>query len=969
LQAARLRAYHPCCKMHRADALKKFVAYGESLAGYEKGEAQVFLDRMFQAFGHAGYHEAGASLEFRVKRGVERTTSFVDLVWKPIVLIEMKRRGEDLSKHYRQAFDDWVHLVPLRSRWVVLCNFDEFWVFDFETQMDTPRAKLKLSALSTAYGPLAFLFSEPEEPIFVPDSQAVTRQAAEALAGCFSGMIGRGTPRDAAQRFTLQTLTALFAQSIGLLERYMVTRVLEDCQTRPKDAFDLLGQLFTEMNTPGRTAGGRFKGVSYFNGGLFAAPARIELTGAEVEQLLAAAASDWSQVRLEIFGTIFERSLGANERHMTGAHFTSPADIMKIVGPTIVDPWSTLIENATTQRDLRKLHVRMQHYKVLDPACGSGNFLYISYRELKRLEARIFARIKELSTKQEKRQTEFGFVTAAQFFGIDSNPFAVELAKVTMMLGRKLAIDELQITEEALPLDNLDKNFRAIDAIVHSSGSIPAWEPVDVIIGNPPFLDARKITIEHGRSYTDRLRAAYPEIPGRADYCVYWFRRAHDAIPAWSETDPVSGRAGLVGTKTIRQNYTREGGLDYIVAHAGVIVDAVSWQSWSGDAAVDVSIVNWVKGEFTGKRILQEQVGPARGGGWKREVVSTITSALTDRTDVAAARELAVVTRKKRCFEGQQPGHTGFRISAEKYIELARKDPMLGSIAFQYMIGASLLTGKYESSPEFLIDFDDKSILEAAKHGGALAHIKKTVLPTWEDNARQEEDAETSSTGEHRRRVKVWWQLKRRRAEMLAAIGGLSRYIVCVRHTMRPIFEFLDSAIRPDSALTVFAFEDDYSFGILQSDVHWQWFTARCSSLSQRFRYTSETVFDAFAWPQNASHSDIKAVATSARRLREVRSSFKMRGGLRALYRTLEDLPGESPLREAHDALNAAVMQAYGFSAERDVLAQLLELNHLVADRSDAIGPGLPPGVRRATSLVSEDRIKPVVLALPSWSK
>ena len=156
--------------------LAEFVAWTvQHVKGDEKGEAQIFLDHLFQAFGHQGLKEAGATLEMRIKKPDAKGTAFADLVWKPVVLIEMKKRGQDLSKHYRQAFDYWVRLVPGRPRYVVLCNFDEFWVYDFETQMDSPVDRLKLADLPQRYGALAFLFPTPEKPVFGNDHEAVTR--------------------------------------------------------------------------------------------------------------------------------------------------------------------------------------------------------------------------------------------------------------------------------------------------------------------------------------------------------------------------------------------------------------------------------------------------------------------------------------------------------------------------------------------------------------------------------------------------------------------------------------------------------------------------------------------------------------------------------------------------------------------------------------------------------------------------
>ncbi len=167
----------------------------EHITGDEKGEAQIFLDHLFQGFGHKGVKEAGATLEQRIKKEDAKGTAFADLVWKPVVLIEMKKRGVDLSKHYRQAFDYWVRLVPGRPRYVVLCNFDEFWVSDFETQMDSPVDTVTLDEIPRREGPLAFLFPTPEKPVFKNDHEAVTRDAADRLATCFNKLVTRRVAR------------------------------------------------------------------------------------------------------------------------------------------------------------------------------------------------------------------------------------------------------------------------------------------------------------------------------------------------------------------------------------------------------------------------------------------------------------------------------------------------------------------------------------------------------------------------------------------------------------------------------------------------------------------------------------------------------------------------------------------------------------------------------------------------------
>lgn len=959
----------------RQQKLEIFVAWvAQNITGYEKGEAQVFLDRLFQAFGQPGTLDIGGKFEFRIRKAKEDGggVAFADCVWKPIVLLEIKKRDTDLSKHYRQAFDYWVDLVPNRPRYVILCNFDEFWIYDFEVQMDTPVDQVKISELPQRYGPLAFLFPTNEKPVFGNDQEAVTREAADYLATCFNNLIRRNIGRSLAQRFILQMLVALFAEDIDLLEKYTVIRLLEDCKN-PRDSYDLIGGLFVAMNTPSTTSGGRFKGIDYFNGGVFAEPAMVELESDEIYYLKQAAKSNWSQVRPEIFGTLFEDSLDQEKRHAYGAHFTSPVDIMKIVGPTIVQPWREQIENAKTLNRLTELQHIMQNYIVLDPACGSGNFLYLAYRELKKLEFRLYERMTEMSSRQMGGQRAFGFVTARQFYGIDIIPFAVELAKVTMMIGRKLAIDELHISEKPLPLDNLDSNFISDDALIDSLGNPVQWPKADVIIGNPPYLGAKRLKPERGVDYVNRIRKAYPSVPGMADYCVYWFRKAHDHLPECTPDNLLSGRAGLVGTQNIRNNKSREGGLDYIV-ESGTIIEAVDNQPWSGEANVHVSIANWAKTKeckilpkkrrlwykvdapIEKKKIRKRGSKPAnKEYELNYRVCQHINSALSDQTDVSGAKELKCNAGMVNVCQGITPGHAGFVLSRSERKILADSDKTSEDVIFPFLIGRELLTGDSKPS-RFVIDFGEMSILDAQHYVDVFEHVKRNVLP----DVQQKADKEHKTESARQVHLQKWWLLWRARRELINSISKLNRYLVCSRVTKRPIFIFVHRSIRPGDALQAFAFDDDYSFGILQSYAHWLWFITKCSKLKSDFRYTPPTVYNTFPWPQSPTINQIDAVVMAGREVRRIRDEAlkNTKGGLRAVYRTLE-MPGKNPLKDAHAAVNALVLNAYGFSPKTDLLKQLLELNIGVAERIDAGGtvtaPGIPINHPNAAQLVTED--------------
>jgi hypothetical protein len=486
-----------------SDALQDFVKFQATLKGDEKSESQPFLEHFFQAFHHKGAIEAGAVYEYRVKKGSAKgNTGFADLVWKRPetngkggVLIEMKKRGEDLNKHYSQAFQYWTYLVPDRPRYVILCNFDEFWIYDFNLQVDTPVDMVAIADLPNRASAFRFMeIAVNTTPIFRNNQVEVTINTAKRLGELYRLLKLRaakdGFTELIAQKFILQCVLAMFAENRELLPKDLFVSCVQDC-INGANTYDLLGGLFKTMNEQGITPAGRYKGVDYFNGGLFTEIHAIELERQELEILDTAARENWGKIRPAIFGSIFEATSDSKERHARGMHFTSEVDIMKIIVPTITRYWEEKIEEANKTADLNALQLELQAYRVLDPACGSGNFLYLAYQELKRIEVMLLAK---LATKQKKKaqQVQMGLVTPNQFFGMDINPFAVELARVTLMIARKVAIDQHGLSEPALPLDILDQNIVCQDALFTD------WVKADAIIGNPPFLGGKKLRQELG---------------------------------------------------------------------------------------------------------------------------------------------------------------------------------------------------------------------------------------------------------------------------------------------------------------------------------------------------------------------------------------------------------------------------------------------------------------------------------------
>lgn len=936
------------------EQLEGFVRYRqEHLTGDEKGEAAVFLENLFKALGHEGVRQAGATLEKRIKKRDNGGTAYADLEWKPRVLIEMKKADRDLAKDYRQAFEYWIDLVPDRPEYVVLCNFDEFWVYDLNRQLEEPVDRVALEDLPRRWEALAFLLPQPEKPSFGNDLVAVTRETAAMVSAVFNRLVERGVDRDAAQRFILQAVMAMFSEDIGLLPRHFFSQAIEDVVEKRGTAYDLLFGLFREMNTPGVTQGGRFEGTPYFNGGLYSSVEPFDLTTEEVVALGFACQENWAEVRPVIFGTLFEQSLDKPERHAYGAYFTSEADIQKVVLPTIVRPWRERIEQANTLEELGQVERDMLDFRVLDPACGSGNFLYVAYRELRRLEQQLHDKRVLRSREAGRREAmRIAFVSTKQFHGIDLRPFAVEVAKVTLMLARKLAADELGDERTYLPLDDLDDNFQTANAVTAT------WPKFDVAIGNPPYLGAKRLLEEKQPEELAALRAAYPDIGGLSDYVVYWFRKTHDLLPE-------GGRAGLVGTANIRSGDTRTNSLDYIVDNGGVIYEAVQHQPWSGDAMVEVSIVNWAKGVDVNPKTLWLQQGAVK------LQVDEITGSLSAETDLRAAVKLKVNRCPKVCFQGQTPQNTnGFVLTPAEAQALVNKDPQSASVIHPYLIGEELNTDGQPT--RFIIDIDaDDAVTAEAQAPGAMERLRRMVLPERAQRAKEEAerneqlleaDPGRNVTWHQKNFLNRWWKLAWRRAEMVQAITALPRYIALSRvavEARQSVYAFVAPEVRPGDALQVFAFDDDYSFGILHSTYHRAYFEERCSKMRVDLRYTPNTVFDTFPWPQAPAEDAVAAVAEAAGNLIDFREA-KIAEGMtfESLYNTLRD-PGHNPLRRLQEELDHAVAAVYGFDPEEDPLAQLLALNQsIAAEESSEItqprGPGSSglPNVRRTASRI-----------------
>jgi SAM-dependent methyltransferase len=886
--------------------LQAFVSYCQQhIRGDEKSEAQTFLTRFFQAFGHEGIKEVGAEFEDRLKKGSSKgKTGFADLVWRsrsgvPGVVIEMKSRGEDLSKHYSQVERYWMRITPNRPRYAMLCNFDEFWIFDFENQVDEPVDRIPLAQLPERAGALSFMEIGGMQPVFNNNQVEVTERSARRMGELYQILYERGSrtgfqefTEEKLQRFLLQCVLAMFAEDRLLLPRDLFVSLIQDCMTGKGSTYDLIGGLFREMNRPGITPAGRYKGVNYFNGGLFAEIDPIDLTPEELKFLDVCSRDDWSSVRPSIFGNIFEGAIDSKKRHAHGIHFTSEVDIRQIVRPTISDYWEDRINSAGTIAELSALQLELQSYRVLDPACGSGNFLYVAYQELKRLEKLLLTRITG-RRRADTGQIAMSFVTPLQFFGMDTNPFAVQLARVTMMIARKIAIDKHGLDEPALPLDTLDGNIECKDALFSE------WVKADAIIGNPPFLGGKHMRILLGDGYIDQIFAKFSDVKDSVDFCSYWFRLAHDHLDE-------QGRAGLVATNSVSQGKSRRAALDYITQKGGFIHEAISTQPWSGEAKVHVSLINWCK-QIPGKRFLDNQP------------VSVINSSLQSSTDVSSAKRLKASLNF--CFQGVIPVGEGFIVTEEQVNQWIKADSKNNDVLKLFSMGANLAKRPHGLPERWIIDFSNMALEDVSDYKLPFNHVKTNVKEKREKNR------------EPIMREK-WWRFKRTNEAMRKALAPLKYCFAVPRVSKWAIFiPFPDNWLAGDKSVVV-ASDDFYVFGVLTSTVHRTWMQAQKSTLKADIAYTPTSCFETFPFPQACTSKLVDQIRSATQALHDYRSQQmeKRQWGITQLYNEFFNEPA-SQLYKLHAQLDQLVMQVYGFHPGDDLLAKLLELNQELAEK------------------------------------
>ena len=450
---------------------------------------------------------------------------------------------------------------------------------------------------------LKWAMSDPERLRPGETRQAVTERAAATFAELAQGLRDRGHEPQMVAHFVNRLVFCMFAEDVGLLADNMFTRMLEHARRRPEEFTDLAEDLFGAMSTGGRIG---FEAVAWFNGGLFDDDTALPLEREGIETALKAAALDWSEIDPSILGTLFERGLDPDKRSQLGAHYTDRDKIMRIVEPVIVRPllaeWETakseiaaMVERADktgsaaartrrrreADQALRTFLERLRKFTVIDPACGSGNFLYLALHTLKDIEHRV-----QLEAEALGLPRGFPAIGPANVKGIEINAYAAELARVSVWIGEIQWMRRNGFSNTTNPiLDPLD-TIECRDAILAPDGTEPDWPEADVVIGNPPFLGYSPQRETLGDEYVSAMRSQYKgAVPAFADLVCYWFHKAGRLVASGEVS-----RAGLVATNSIRGGKNRTV-LDHIVEHS-MVYDAWADEPWIVDgAAVRVSLV------------------------------------------------------------------------------------------------------------------------------------------------------------------------------------------------------------------------------------------------------------------------------------------------------------------------------------------------------------------------------------------
>lgn len=920
--------------------------------GDERRDAQPFFEDLCRLVGHPTPREADPEHAwFTYEYGASKTSGgdgWADVWKKGFFGWEAKGTHKSLERAYEQLkmYADALQNPPL----LVVSDLRSIVVHTNFTNAVKREIRFTVDQLADyeTRQVLDAVFNHPETLRPGTTRAAITREAAEKFTTLAQALRGRKHDPHAVAHFLNRLIFCMFAEDIGLLPGHLFTRLVASSQADPALFEARSRKLFAAMNTGGDVA---FENVEWFNGGLFDDDATLRLEEAELKVLAEACRLDWSEIEPSIFGTLFERGLDPGKRSQLGAHYTDPDTIMKIIGPVIVEPWlreweaekaalakmagraKKTISAAATKRFTEFLE-RLRAFTVLDPACGSGNFLFLALRALKDIEKRVLIEGEALGLGRQ-----FPAVGPKSVKGIELNTYAAELARITVWIGEIQWMIQngygAKKNPILQPLDQIENR----DALLNEDGTEATWPLADVVIGNPPFIGGSKMLGELGGIYVATLREVYDErVPGSADFVCYWFEKANDAIKAGT-----SRRAGLVSTNSIRGGSNREV-LKHIIV-GGRIFEAWSDEEWFNDgAAVRVSLICFTR-EAIDARLDGRSVVSIYA-----DLAGETGASSVDLTKAGKLRENSSVT-----FSGTKKGGDFDVLGDVARSWLGRPNPNgkpNSDVLRPWVNGTWLVQRAHD---KWIIDFGtDMTEVDASHYEMPFEWAREKVLPVRAMNRRAS-------------RRNNWWLHSEVCVGMRRQLAGLPRYIATPRVSKHRLFQWLHPRQLIDDGVYCIAKDDDTTFGIVHSRMHELWSLRMCTYLGvgNDPRYTPTTCFETFPFPEGltpdiaaadyASDPHALRIAEASRALVEARDRWLnppewtervpeiapgypdriiAKPGHEAdlKKRTLTNLYNARPawLDNLHAELDAAVVAAYGWPwplPVDDILRRLFELN------------------------------------------
>jgi hypothetical protein len=752
---------------------------------------------------------------------------------------------------------------------------------------------------------LRWVFTEPEKLKPIKSNAAITGEAAAKFSTLATSMRARGIKPQAVAHFLTQCIFCLFAEDEGLLhasptdDSHIFTNLLKASRTDPKKAADRIKNLFTAMQNKGGQYGN--DDIQWFNGGLFKTINIPDLTIDDLGILFRAAHDlDWRSIDPTIFGTLFERGLDPNCRAQLGAHYTDVATIKKIIDPLITQPLSAywqavkaqMLECLAKEKSVKTATAKKQHrkaaqdlyygyleylknFRVLDAACGSGNFLYLSLHALKDLE-----HIAQLDAEALGFQKQLLINTGTDnVLGMEINEYAAELARVTVWIGDLQWCQKNGRQFSTNPILHNLSGIQHKDVLLNPDGTETKWAKADVIVGNPPFLGDKKMLKELGDDYVAALRKCYKgRVAGGADLVCYWFDKARVQIEKGK-----AKAAGLVSTNSIRGGANR-GVLDNICKTLPIF-EAWSDEDWfDNGAAVRVSLVCFghraivfLPKQDSNVKLsrhssmdagIQSQGGvPNSSHPWlldcgnpcrndalypmylNGQPVAVIHADLTAgnaeiNSDITQAK--LIKDNVNICFQGSIKAGA-FDISGElarQWLKLPNPHGQPNSQVVRPWANGMDITRR--PSDTWIVDFgismpEQDAVLYERPFQYALEHIKPTRVGKREEKANEK-----------------WWLHQRPRPDLRKAVAPLERFICTPRVSKYRLFVWLHPSVLPDCATVAIARSDDTTFGILHSRFHELWALGLCTWLGKGNdpRYTPTTCFETFPFPEGLSPAD-----------------------------------------------------------------------------------------------------------------